>query len=592
MQPVWPRVRLVRPHTTRYLRRLSTASEALRSSTFHSSTFLYAGALAAAAYADGSSKLKAKNEWEKEIGAKQDEINLARKATQEKAQRYLMNRLGLHIDNDSDHFEEIFRELEGLETSESPAVTAHMARQREESELRRLLRHAPYLQVRRAEEIPVTSPFSNWSLAPQSPWSLAPARRRAETKAWVPKKLFRAEICAMRLVIEILLHTGLYNQSVEEMNLPYYVRTYMERSEEELQGILRKIEEENIRMSKLAPLVKPMHAGLGVLEPYYDPATTLGSIKVRELNKRLFEKLSEWHQTGEHDMSQEQIIYICETILRSSVHPDIHTCNILLTMFGARNQEALIDMVWDFIYDVHFRPNEVTLVQLFRSYIRRSNGQRFLQLLSQVRGKSGALMLATPEVTEEHITKTDGRVFPLYAWDTSENTKHFVQAAAPSPLVFREIIRGLLDFVGLETTMAICMDLDRYGWGLSYDCIHTLLRKCAVESDWETGVRVWTQTEQLLTQGYAIPTDIYALMLAFCHLLEDKDLFKKLFNQCLRNIGIDTVVLVGKVRQELAQIRFEQTRSRPRLYGDFKDLQAMIEDRSTRHEHVNPDHGS
>jgi hypothetical protein len=370
----------------------------------------------------------------------------------------------------------------------------------------------------------------------------------------------------MRFVIEVLLRVGFFDKQDNDLNIPYYVKTYSKHSEEELQKILGLIENAIINTDTLSSLVKPLHDDFGVLEPYYDPASTERMVvQVQQLNRRLFKILSEWQQSGEHEISPHHTISICETLLRSPVHPDIQTCNILLTMFATRNQDDMMDLVWDFIYDVHLRPNEITIVQMLRSYSRRSSRQLFIQLVSQMRGRSGGLMLATPELPEDSVNKTGGRVFPLYQWQTMEDAQHLVQAVTPSPLVLQEIIRGLLDFVGLEATMMICRDLASYGWGMSYTCIHTLLRACAIESAWETGVQVWKETESLLTQGHPIPTEIYALMLAFCHLLEDKNLFRKLFDQCLRNIGVEPDTLVRKVRQELVQIRYQQSKGRSHL---------------------------
>jgi hypothetical protein len=564
MQPVWPRARLAgRQTTAKFLRRISTASETIRTNSFHSGTLLYGSALAAAAYADGLAKLRAKREFEEEVGAKREEVQHARQTTQEIAQRYLLNRLGITIDNDSEQFEEILKELEQLDQTEPPEMNEKLQQRQEEAQLKRLLYYAPYLQVRRAKDIPTTIPFSYWKNPPQSPWASRSMRALAQNRAWVPKKIYRAELCAMRLTIELLLHSGLFNKFSTDM--PYYVQSYAKLSESELQQILTSIEVETIRINSLSHLVKPVHMDFGVLEPYYDPSSTNDTLMVQELNRKLFKILSEWHAGGEGKLTTHATISICESILRSPVHPDTHTMNILLTMFSARNQDDLMDLVWDFATDVNLRPNEITLVQMLRSYNRRSNPQRFLLLVSQMRGRSGALMLANPEFPEDLIEKTVGRVFPLYPWSTLEDTKLLVQAVTPSPLVFQEIIRGLLDFVGLDTTLTICKDLAEYGWGLSYDCIHMLLRKCAIESAWDTGVKVWRETEQLITQGHPIPADVYALMLAFCHLLKDKKLFKILFEQGIRTWTMDPVILVSRVRQEICHIRYQQMKGNPRL---------------------------
>jgi hypothetical protein len=568
MQPVWTRVRHVRPKSAQLFRRINTATEAMKTNPFHSGTLVYSTALAGAAYADSQIKLKAKKEFDEEVEAKREEIQLVHRTAQEKAHKYLLTRLGISIDKDSDQFEEIFKELENIKLIEAPEITEALRQRQEEAELKRLLNYAPYLQTRRAHDIPSTIPFSRAFLPPQSPWASRKTRDRAKDKAWVPKKIFRAEICAIRFCIEMLLRVGMYGKSAESLqDSPYYVQSYAKLSQEDLERILREIETEIIRTDHLSQLVKPSRPEFGVLEPFYDPASSQSTQPVQELNRRLFKIMSEWHESGEPELSAHQVTSICENILRSPVHPDIQTCNILLTMLGSKNQNDMIDLVWDFVYDVSLRPNEVTLVQMLRSYNRRSSSQMFLQLISQMRGRSGGLMLASPDLPDDVIDKTGGRVFPLYQWHTMEDATHLVQAVTPSPIVFQEVIRGLLDFVGLQTTMTICRDLAGYGWGMSYACIHTLLRRCAIDSAWETGVQVWKETEQLLTQGYPIPAEIYSLMLAFCHLLDDKELFRKLFEQCLRNIGIEPDTLVRKVKQELCQIRYYQAKHYPRIEG-------------------------
>jgi hypothetical protein len=125
-----------------------------------------------------------------------------------------------------------------------------------------------------------------------------------------------------------------------------------------------------------------------------------------------------------------------------------------------------------------------------------------------------------------------------------------IQAMKPSPLIYAEMVQGLLKFVGLRKTIEICTHLYSYGWGWSYSCLHRLILQCAVDLDWDICFSIWSFAQVLLRQGYPMPKAVYARMLAFCSLAKNSNLFSEIFSQSLRNPKLPASEMLEMVRVE------------------------------------------
>jgi hypothetical protein len=201
-------------------------------------------------------------------------------------------------------------------------------------------------------------------------------------------------------------------------------------------------------------------------------------------------------------------------------------------MFNNKQRPDLVDMAFDWMLDARLRPNELTHCQFLRSYRSRHDEHKFMTYVSLMRGMKSGLMMAD-RMPDFLLPRMQGRVFPIH-----EGGSRMVQAASPSPLVFLEIIQGLINFCGIRRTWDVCQNFVAYGWGYSYACLRMLIHQSAVESAWDTGVRWWEEADKLVSQGYPIPASLYATMLAFYRTAEKNEDYTKLLSEAERRLGL------------------------------------------------------
>jgi hypothetical protein len=231
-------------------------------------------------------------------------------------------------------------------------------------------------------------------------------------------------------------------------------------------------------------------------------------------------------------------------ILQSPASPNIDTCNLLLIIFNKQERHDLVDITFDWMVDTRLRPNEMTHVEFLRSYRRRNDEPRFMTYISLMRGMKSGLMMAD-RLPDFLLPRMQGRVFPVH-----EGGSRLVQAVAPSPLVFNQIILGLLNFCGVNRTWDVCQNFVEYGWGYSYNCLRTLIIRCAIESAWDAGLRWWAEADKIVSQGYPIPQALYTAMLAFYRIAEKNEDYTKLLSEAEYRLGVSSLQMADLVGRE------------------------------------------
>jgi len=175
--------------------------------------------------------------------------------------------------------------------------------------------------------------------------------------------------------------------------------------------------------------------------------------------------------------------------------------------------------------------------------------------ISLMRGMKSGLLMAdrTPDFL---LPQMQGRVFPIH-----KGGSRMVQAVAPSPVVFQQIILGLINFCGIRQTWDACQNFIAYGWGYSYACLRTLIHQSAVESAWDTGLRWWEEADKLVAQGYPIPRSLYATMLAFYRISEKNEDYTKLLSEAEVRLRLSSSQIAELAEEQEAWIMKGRTAS-------------------------------
>lgn len=289
---------------------------------------------------------------------------------------------------------------------------------------------------------------------------------------------------------------------------------------------------------------KAYSVNFGVKIPSYPPAADDGIEALNDSIKNI------WPRGWGFDISIKNLATLCSLLLDSSAHPDINTCNLILNAFYRAGRHDLVDITIDLVLDGNFRPNEITCAEVLRSYRKRGLSKKYLEFLSLMRGSQSGLMTATPSLNVDESNKlTSGAVLPKAPGDAT-----LIQAIKPSPMLYTEIVQGLLKFVGLQKTLQVCQSLYLYGWGWSYACMHKLLFSCAVELEWDICWGIWKVAQLLCRDGNQMPKQIYARMLAYCSLSKREDIFSEIFAQSLTSPTISAGDMLKMVRAEMDNI--------------------------------------
>jgi hypothetical protein len=385
---------------------------------------------------------------------------------------------------------------------------------------------------------------------PQSPWRPSIERRTSPHQPlWTRKKQARVELATMTFIVK-LLRTSEASACQEEglSAIPRALSSFLSSGKEALEGALQRLELELIDTQSLPTSLYRPPPDIGLPTPRYDLEF---ESEVHQLNQRL-------NHLEHVSLNWAEIRQLCSMLLQSAAPPNIQTLNILLAKFNDQQRPELVDLAFDWMLDARLRPNELTHCQFLRSYRLRDDEFRFMTYIALMRGMKGALMMAD-RIPDSALAQTQGRVFPVH-----EGGSRLVQAVAPSPLVFRQVILGLIGFCGIRRTWDVCQNFIAYGWGYSYACLRTLIHQSAVESAWDAGLRWWEEADKLVSQGYPIPTSLYATMLAFYKVAESNEDYTKLLVEAESQLGLSSHQITELVDEREAWIMKGRTSAEQR----------------------------
>ena len=218
---------------------------------------------------------------------------------------------------------------------------------------------------------------------------------------------------------------------------------------------------------------------------------------------------------------------ICHNLLVSSAAPTVQTFNILLSGFSKWKMPQLVDDVLAALETCMIRPNEITCAAVLNHYTQTQRPDVFSRYVAKMRGVGDALMLAKPNITINE--KSEGRLIRI------SESKVF-QKVYPTPLVFRALMQGVLEFAGFERALDIYYEMKDDGWGLDVLGLIHFLDNCIQRSDLEGGLLIWKEITGI--QQRMNPQHIaraYAHLLSLCSVTRQTAAFNSVLNEVVRH---------------------------------------------------------
>nr|POE72183.1 hypothetical protein CFP56_12059 [Quercus suber] len=253
--------------------------------------------------------------------------------------------------------------------------------------------------------------------------------------------------------------------------------------------------------------------------------------------------------------------------------PNLATYNTLLLGFENAEQRNVVGAVVASVRDVAARPNEVTHVCILRHYAATNNAYNFSDWVARMRGKNGGVALARPDINITDAGRS--RLIPQ-----EKNPEKIIQLPYPTPQVFGAIIEGTLKFAGFDTALRICEGMGGEGWGLCMSGMTPLLRECADERDWTSGLAVWHEILALRARDnirnrsrkgnrglIELPT--FAAMLLLCSQCSQRGMFDEVWQVAMKTHRQCEKELMGllQTQQQTYQQRMKE-RSEPLIVKD------------------------
>lgn len=503
-------------------RRVSTIAGRLASRPFSTGTFLYSAIFAAACAVDGGAKAQRRKQWDDAISKAKHEIQSIEENTKEIAGGILGSLDGASKEL-QDEVESVRLTVDDVLTWQ-PGVLAQ--------------RPPPPIST-------VDNPHPE-HLPPQSLWSGPVRRKKASEIDWTKKKIQMTELAVARLVLHMLLAVDMDAKSGAELEaLPESVRPFASLSRKNQRDAAEAIRREVYDyVCHLKAWERGTFNKLPVPIPkYFQPRTERGERQATRLTNTL------WWRFKNLDKRrvdiQALIISICDSLLTCPVPPSLQAYNTLLVGFlDLRSVNArfiILDALINLCREAHYRPNEFTCAGILRAYRSQNNPEKFAKFVSLMRAKDNALMLARPDISISEASR--GRCV--------RKGKKVLQAVHPSPMVYKEMVLGVLKFVGFEPAIKIIQNLQQESWGLDWSCLRLLLINCVMRRAWEDGMMIWQQVEMLAQKAdEQVPTALHAVKLALCKICDRLEEFNEQFEKALKE-GKTAAVLLQRATREV-----------------------------------------
>ena len=269
--------------------------------------------------------------------------------------------------------------------------------------------------------------------------------------------------------------------------------------------------------------------------PSYNSEKTDCACSVDQLNAKLHSLFS--HTTDPESRPITHILpRICYYLLTSNSPPSIHTYNLLMSEFAGAGRDDLIYHLIASMNRTHMRPNEITLAETLRHFVRISDRYRFDRYIQRMEGLDDGLGEAHPRLPIPKLLKFQYRVrvnryfpnqpvIPEYheLSDLTESdlrkfqqeTKVLVYEKPRRNLeVHHALIQGALFFHGTSNAIKHYCAMISEGWAPDQEILLSILQSCRVDMDWKAGYAVWGRLQRL---DQPLDERGFLLMLQLCH---------------------------------------------------------------------------
>lgn len=497
-----------------------------------SSTLWYSGIFAAAATLDAGSKLRRREKWDRAIAEVKEELGKEEKVRV--AQEHGMTREVRREEEETvlyspDALDAAFEELEP--TFKQPRWPANTG---------------PQLEARH--------------LAPESIYAYRGRRDKGGMRAWTRKKVetisLSVDLLQLRIMIA-LINGGLSDEAALAVPGDYAAnllrtRDALHAHKTTLKHDLGRVREADNALEEYER-TSP-HLPLNVFSQAEADEDGFHAIETpRELNISL-QSLLKQHK-HQKISTPTLLARICYNLSASPLPPNLDTYNTLLLGLSAAEQPHIVTCVIRSLKQCNLRPNETSIAAMLNHYTATDDAASFVHLVETMRGKHLGLSLAHPDV---RITAaSNGRLVPK----EGDPTK-VIQLPYPTPKVFAALISGVTKFGGFDTALGVCKNMGEEGWGLCMSGLAPLLQECADRRDWEAGLSVWDQVQQLKVKSKRqssnqkhgperVPMQVYASMLRLCLGKGERKLYQEVWDEANRAHGSNALAIAKMVKDQM-----------------------------------------
>jgi hypothetical protein len=496
-----------------------------------SSTLWYSGIFAAAATLDAGAKLRRREKWDRAIAEVKQELGKEEK---------------VGLTGDHGDFVEIRKE--------------------EDTVL-----YSPDLLDEAFEELEPTFRDQRWpantgppllahNLAPESIYAKRRRREKVETRRWTRKKLetisLSVDLLQLRMMIA-LINGGLSDEAAIAVPEDYAANLLREKEalhahKQTLKHDLGRVRlaNEDLDDYERTSSHLPLNA-FSMTEADEDGYHTVQT--PRELNMAL-QSLLKQHKRQKIS-TPTLLARICYNLSASSLPPNLDTYNTLLLGLSAAEQPHVVTHVIRSMRQCNLRPNETSIAAILNHYTATDDAASFVHFVETMRGKHLGLALAQPDVRITAVS--NGRLVPK----EGDPTK-IIQLPYPTPKVFAALISGVTKFGGFDTALGVCKNMGEEGWGLCMSGLAPLLQDCADRRDWEAGLSVWDQVQQLKARSKRqssiqdrgherVPMRVYAAMLRLCLGKGEKKLYEEVWDEATRAHRSSAFVIAQMVKDQM-----------------------------------------
>ncbi|KAL8894780.1 MAG: hypothetical protein Q9192_004063, partial [Flavoplaca navasiana] len=143
--------------------------------------------------------------------------------------------------------------------------------------------------------------------------------------------------------------------------------------------------------------------------PSYSSRRTGHASSADELNAKLHSLFN--HTTDPESRRITHILpRICYYLLTSDSPPNIHTYNLLMSEFAGAGRDDLVCHLISSMNRTHMRPNEITLAETLRHFVRTNDRLRFDRHIQRMEGLDEGIAEAHPRLPIPNLLKFQYRV--------------------------------------------------------------------------------------------------------------------------------------------------------------------------------------